>query len=128
VSGSPPSASQEYSIPEPARRWRIRHPWIALASGIGFLLIALTDALGAFTPFGNTDAFTPVGGTLITIGGLLAFAAWIAAIVVTIRLRRWVWLVVVFLLSLYAGLVFGIFGPTTKRQSKMLAPQAAARQ
>ncbi len=109
-----------------AKRWRIRHPWIALGSGVSFILYVIYLSVVSSSS-SDSSSSDPTAVVLLLLYTGIFLATWIAAIVVTSRLRRWGWLIALILLSVYAGLVFGIFGPTTRRQPKVPAAQPALR-
>jgi len=63
----------------------------------------------------NNSMFTAIGALLVALGGLLAFIAWLGALIKTARLGRWGWFIFLLLLSWLAipMLIYIFAGPTT---------------
>lgn len=70
-----------------------------------------TLSLGCLTS--GSQAAT-IGLVLYLAGVFAALLAWFLGLVKTASVRRWVWFVVVFLLSPLGSLLYGVIGPTTR--------------
>jgi len=81
---------------------------------IGVLIVFISFIL-------TTNRTTSVLGSIILlIGGIVAFVAWIGALVKTAQLGRWGWFVCLIVFSIIAMLIYIFSGPQT--------PKAASQQ
>jgi uncharacterized membrane protein len=55
-----------------------------------------------------------LGLVLYLAGVVAALLAWLLGLVKTAQIRRWIWFIVVFLLSPLGSLLYGLVGPTTR--------------
>lgn len=54
-------------------------------------------------------------GLVLYLGGVAAaLLAWLLGLVKTAQIRRWIWFIVVFLLSPLGSLLYGLVGPTSR--------------
>lgn len=54
-------------------------------------------------------------GLVLYLGGVVAaLLAWVLGLVKTAQIRRWLWFIVVFLLSPLGSLLYGLLGPTSR--------------
>jgi uncharacterized membrane protein len=54
-------------------------------------------------------------GLVLYLGGVVAaLLAWVLGLVKTAQIRRWLWFIVVFLLSPLGSLLYGLVGPTSR--------------
>src|SRR5581483_6318759 len=61
----------------------------------------------------NNSMLTGIGALLVAAGSLLAFIAWIGALIKTARLGRWGWFVFLLIFSGITMLLYIFAGPTT---------------
>ena len=116
MSGSSPSAPAT----APKRRHSLgRHPWIAAGSGFYLALLGVSLA----QPAGNDPFSIALGLTAIAF-----LVSWIAAIVQTIRMKQWGWLVALIIAGAISAFVYGLVGPTSPRKSQNPIPSNPALQ
>lgn len=65
----------------------------------------------------NNSMLTGIGALLVAIGALLAFIAWIGALIKTARLGRWGWFVFLLIFSGITLLIYIFAGPTTSTRA-----------
>lgn len=67
----------------------------------------------------NNSMFTLLGALIFLLGGLLAFIAWLGALIRTARLGRWGWFICLILFSSLTMLIYIFAGPTTRAGQPM---------
>jgi hypothetical protein len=86
---------------------------------VGFVLTIVgasqtsTAADGTSTISGTGAAVALVGVVLYAIAGILAFVAWIGALIKTAQLQRWGWFVCLIVFSGITMLIYIFAGPET---------------
>jgi len=96
-------------------------------------IILFTIGTGAAIATANSDGtVSAAGGTsfsilslisilLLVVGGILAFVAWIGALVKTARLGQWLWFILLIVFSGITLLVYIFAGPTQPANSGQMA-------
>jgi len=98
---------------------------VAEIVGIILFTIGTTAALATTNSDGTVSA---AGGTsfsilgliailLLVVGGILAFVAWIGALIKTARLGQWLWFILLIVFSGITMLVYIFAGPTKPAQA-----------
>lgn len=95
---------------------------LLIIAGFFLRLIDLSNHVDANTGvvIGSNPAVTLLAGLLLLIGGILMTVAWIGALVRTVQLKRWGWLVFLIILSGITMLVYIFSGPETPPVGKQL--------
>ncbi|HEY1349322.1 MAG TPA: DUF5652 family protein [Ktedonobacteraceae bacterium] len=65
----------------------------------------------------NNSMLTGIGALLVAAGSLLAFVAWLGALIKTARLGRWGWFVCLLIFNGITMLIYIFAGPTTSARS-----------
>jgi len=65
----------------------------------------------------NNSMLTGLGALLVALGSLLAFIAWLGALIKTARLGRWGWFVFLLIFSGITMLIYIFAGPTTSSRA-----------
>jgi hypothetical protein len=81
---------------------------VALVLGFVLLVIASVAHLNL-----SSAAFGGIA-TLVLIGGLVGFVAWLLGLMKTARISRWDWFIAVLLLGPLGALIYGFSGPADR--------------
>jgi serine/threonine protein kinase len=104
-----------------SRRRFVTHPWILVFSVIVFPAFAVPFFHGMFArtnvpPYGSLQPYVGLFGLL----DIIALVLWIVVLVMAIRLKRWEWLVCLFLFPFLSWIIFGFNGPTERAQKNSM--------
>ena len=90
-----------------------------ILEGVSLAGMHMDQTTGAIT--GANSGLLIVAGLLLAVGGILAFVAWIGALVKTTQLGRWGWFVCLIIFSGITMLIYIFAGPETRPVQKQIA-------
>lgn len=85
-----------------------------VVTGIGASQTTVDATTGAASLTGTGAILALVGVALYVIAGILAFVAWIGALIKTAQLQRWGWFVCLIVFSGITMLIYIFAGPETR--------------
>jgi hypothetical protein len=91
-----------------------------ILEGVSLAGIHVNQTTGAITGAPNSVLLI-VAGLLLAVGGILAFVAWIGALVKTAQLGRWGWFVCLIIFSGITMLIYIFGGPETRPVQRQVA-------
>ena len=100
------------------KQWFVWLSLVALAAWIIGLILSYTSVTCTTGATSSTASCTSgPGGVLANlfylIGLVFTAIVWVAGMIQTARLGRWLWFVLIFLLAPITTLLYGLIGPTT---------------